>query len=127
MDASQLRSFLEERHYCVLATTNPEGHAIARPVAFSVLAGSFWFATVRGARLRNLERTPWVSVVIEDGDRDSHRAAAVDGPVIVTDKPPGQLLDLWQERHGSRAEWAAAWFELQPRRLVSYMAGNANK
>jgi hypothetical protein len=99
-----------------------EGQAIARPVAFTVLAGSFWFATVRGARLRNLERTPWVSIVIEDGDRGTHRAIAVDGPVAISDQPPQELLDLWEERHGSRAEWAAAWFELEPQRLVSYAA-----
>jgi nitroimidazol reductase NimA-like FMN-containing flavoprotein (pyridoxamine 5'-phosphate oxidase superfamily) len=123
MDATQLGSFLEERRYCVLATTNSEGRAIARPVAFTVLVGSFWFATVRGARLRNLERIPWVSIVIDDGDRGTHRAVAVDGPVTVSDRPPPRLVDLWDERHGSRAEWAAAWFELKPQRLVSYMAG----
>lgn len=127
MDADQLRSFLEERHYCVLATTNADGHAIARPVAFTVLTGSFWFATVRGARLRNLERMPWVSIVIEDGDRGTHRAVAVDGPVTISDQPPSQLLELWEEHHGSRAEWAAAWFELKPDRLVSYMAGETGE
>ena len=127
MDASQLRSFLEERHYCVLATTNPDGHAVARPVAFTVLAGSFWFATVRGARLRNLERIPWVSIVIEDGDRGTHRAVAVDGPVTISERLPQELPGLWEERHGSRADWAAAWFELQPQRLLSYTAGRTSE
>lgn len=37
MDVDQLRSFLEHRHYCVLATTNREGRPVARPVAFTVL------------------------------------------------------------------------------------------
>lgn len=120
MDAGQLRSFLEQRHYCVLATTDARGHAIARPVAFTVLGASFWFATVAGARLHNIERTPWASVVIEAGDRGEHRAVALDGPTMITVQPPGELFDVWHDRHGSRAEWAAAWFELKPRRLVSY-------
>ena len=33
------------------------------------------------AASRNLERTPWVSVVIAEGDGDEHRAVAADGPV----------------------------------------------
>jgi general stress protein 26 len=127
MNADELGSFLEERHYCVLATTNAKGHAIARRVACTVLAASFWFATVAGARLRSVERTSWVSIVIDDGERGTHRAVAVDGPVTISDQPPSQLLDLWEEHHGSRAEWAAAWFELKPDRLVSYMAGKTGE
>jgi general stress protein 26 len=122
MDGGQLRAFLEQRHYCVLATTDAHGRAIARPVAFTVVGGSFWFATVAGARLSNIERTPWASVVIEDSDGGEHRAVAVDGPALITRHPPKQLLEVWYQRHGSRAEWAAAWFEVRPRRLVSYMA-----
>jgi nitroimidazol reductase NimA-like FMN-containing flavoprotein (pyridoxamine 5'-phosphate oxidase superfamily) len=122
MGPDELRSFLEQRRYCVLATSNREGRPLARPVAFSVHGGSFWFATVRGARLANLERRPWVSVVIEEGDSGNHRAVALDGQVTLTDAPPNELLDAWDERHGSRADWAAAWFELRPQRLLSYTA-----
>jgi nitroimidazol reductase NimA-like FMN-containing flavoprotein (pyridoxamine 5'-phosphate oxidase superfamily) len=122
MNAAQLGAFLEERRYCVLATTSAAGHPVARPVAFAVLDSSFWFATVAGARLRNLEHMPWASVVVEDGDGEEHRAVAVDGPVTITGQPPPELLDAWEQRHSSRADWAAAWFELQPQRLVSYSA-----
>jgi hypothetical protein len=122
MDGEQLCSFLEERRYCVLATTDAHGRAIARPVAFTVLGGSFWFATVAGARLGNIERTPWASVVIEDSDGGEHRAVAVDGPAVITRHPPEELLEVWYERHGPPAEWAAAWFEVRPRRLFSYVA-----
>ena len=80
MDASRLATFLDERRFCVLATTTAQGHAQARPVAFTVLGASFWFATVAGNRLRNLERTPWASVVVTDGERGSHRAVAADFP-----------------------------------------------
>ena len=59
MDAEQLRSFLERHRYAVLATTSAQRRPVARPVAFTVLGASFWCATVAGARLRNLEQTPW--------------------------------------------------------------------
>jgi len=124
MDAEQLRSFLERHRYAVLATTSAQRRPVARPVAFTVLGASFWCATVAGARLRNLEQTPWASIVVAEGDADEHCAVAVDGPVTITRRPPEQLLAAWQGRHGSRAEWAAAWFEIKPSRLISYSAMN---
>ena len=120
MDVEQLDCFLTEHHYCVLATVTTKGRPQARPIAYTVLGCSFWFATVAGARLRNLEHTPYVSLVIAEGDRGSHRAVSVDGPVTILDEPPHRLLATWEERHGSRAEWAAAWFEVRPARLFSY-------
>jgi hypothetical protein len=36
--------------------------------------------------------------------------------------PPEELLRLWEERFGSRAGWAAAWFRLRPERVYSYDA-----
>jgi hypothetical protein len=65
---------------------------------------------------------PWVSLVVTEGDRGGHRAVAVDGPVTIHDSRDEQLLAAWEERHDSRAEWAAAWFEVQPARLFSYSA-----
>jgi len=121
MDDETLRAFLQERRYCVLATGSPRGRAQARPVGFLVVGGVFWFATVAGGRLRNLERTPWASVVVSEGEGDAHRAVAADGPVTVHREPPPGLLALWEERFGSQPEWAAAWLELRPERLFSYV------
>jgi hypothetical protein len=78
MDADELSSFLDERRYCILATTTADGHAQARPLGFAVVGESFWFATVAGGRLRNLRRTPWPSVVVADGEGERHRAVAAD-------------------------------------------------
>jgi len=122
MDAEELRSFLEAHRYCVLSTATPEGHPVARPVAFTVVGASFWFATVAGARLRNLQRTPWASIVVAEGDGSEHRAVAVDGSVTVVERPDDEVLAAWTARHGSQADWAAAWFQLEPTRLVSYSA-----
>jgi nitroimidazol reductase NimA-like FMN-containing flavoprotein (pyridoxamine 5'-phosphate oxidase superfamily) len=125
MDAAQLESFLDERRYCVLATTTVKGHAQARPVAFTVFGAAFWFATVAGARLRNLKRTPWVSVVVADGEGDSHRAVVAEGSTVIVERPPEELLSAWEARHGSRADWASVWFEVEPVRIFSYRAPGA--
>jgi hypothetical protein len=123
MDDEALREFLEERRYCVLATASLRARAQARPVGFAVFAGAFWFATVAGGRLRNLERSPWASVVVSDGEEEAHRAVAADGPVTVHAEPPAGLLAPWEQRFGSRPGWAVAWLELQPARLFSYGGG----
>ena len=114
MGHDELEAFLAERTYCVLATVTPAGRPQARPVAFTVFGDSIWFATVAGGRLRNLERTPWVSVVIAEGEGDEHRAVAADGPVTLFDEPPDGVLELWERRFGSRADWAAALVRAAP-------------
>jgi predicted nuclease with RNAse H fold len=123
LDDDALRAFLEERRYCVLATASPPGRAQARPVGFTVFGDAFWFATVTGGRLRNLERVAWASLVVSDGEGASHRAVAADGPVTVHRDPPAGLLARWEERFGSRPDWATAWLELRPERLYSHDAG----
>ena len=120
MSAGDLDAFLDERRYCILATTTGRGHPQARPVAFSPVGSSVWFATGASGRLRNLERTPWVSVVVTDGDRGAHRAVTLDGPVTIVAEPPADVLAEWERRFDGRADWAVAWFELQPQRVFSY-------
>ena len=93
---------------------------MARPVAFTVLEASFWFATVAGSRLRNLEMMPWASIVIAEGEGDAHRAVVVDGPVTIVRQPPVNLIDAWEARHRSSADWASASFEIRPSRILSY-------
>jgi predicted nuclease with RNAse H fold len=127
MDASNLAAFLDECRYCVLATTTPAGRPQSRPVGFAVCGGVFWFATVAGGRLRNLGRTPWASVVVMRGEGDSHRAVAVDGPVILHEQPPEDVLAIWERRFGARPAWASAWVELRPARLFSHAAEPAER
>jgi len=120
LDAEELDAFLDERRYCVLATATTRGRPQARPVGFVSFGDALWFATGASGRLENLRATPWVSVVISDGERDRHRAVIADGPVTVAPGPPDGLLDVWEARFATRAEWAVAWFELRPERLYSY-------
>ncbi len=117
-----LDSFLDEMHYCVLATVTGRGRPQARPVAFMVFGGSLWFGTGPGGRLRNVHKTPWISAVVSDRDGDGHRAVVADGLAIVLEAPPGGLLELWERRFESRPDWATHWLELRPKRLFSYAA-----
>jgi nitroimidazol reductase NimA-like FMN-containing flavoprotein (pyridoxamine 5'-phosphate oxidase superfamily) len=120
LGAEELAAFLDQRRYCVLSTSTAGGRPQARPVAFVPVGDALWFGSAASGRLRNVERTPWVSVVISEGERDQHRAVVADGPVTVRATPPEGLLDAWEARFGSRADWAVAWIELRPERVYSY-------
>ena len=123
MDAAQLRSFLDGHRYCA-GDDHRAATSRGPPGCVHCHRRSLLVSTVAGPRLRNLERTPWASIVVADGDAGEHRAVAVDGPAAITREPSEQLLAAWETRHGSRAEWAAAWFQIQPARLISYAAKN---
>lgn len=125
MDATELGEFFDAHRYCVLATASESGRPIARPVAFLVLDASVWLATVEGSRLRNLRRTPWVSIVVSAGDPGNHQAAVIDGAVTTTTGAPERVLTAWAAKHGSAADWADAWAQVSPERLFSYSAARA--
>ena len=125
MDATELGALFAAHRYCVLATASGRGRPLARPVAFLVLDASVWLATVDGSRLRNLRRTPWVSIVVSVGDPGAHQAVVIDGSVTTTTVPPERVRNAWVARHRSEADWADAWAEVRPERLFSYSAFKA--
>jgi nitroimidazol reductase NimA-like FMN-containing flavoprotein (pyridoxamine 5'-phosphate oxidase superfamily) len=121
MAAAPLRAFLEARRYGVLATARADGRPQAAPISFLVRAGSFWFATVAGARLRNLHAQPYASLVVSDGEEGAHRVVMAEGGVRLHE-PTAALASEWALRHGSDPAWAAAYVELVPERVFSYAA-----
>ncbi len=120
MTGDELEAFFDELRYCVLASATRKGRPQARPVAFIVFDHALWFGTGAGGRLRNVERTPWVSAVVSDRDGDAHRAVVADGAVVIADSPPDGLLERWEMRFGTRPDWATHWLKLCPERLFSY-------
>lgn len=126
MDAPRLAAFLSGKRYAVLATSRPDGRAQAAPVAFNVWDGAFWFASVPGARVRNLRARPYASVVVMEGEGKAHRAVIAEGPVRLIESQsgavPAEVLERWRERHGGTSGWAAVFIELRPKRLFSYDA-----
>ena len=122
MDAGELGAFVDAHRYCVLATVTGRGKPLARPVAYLVFDTSVWLATVDGSRLRNLRRTPWVSLVISVGEPGAHQAVAIDGAATTMPDAPLPVRIAWAARHGSEPGWADAWVEVRPDRLISYSA-----
>jgi hypothetical protein len=127
MDGLRLAAFLDGRRYAIVATSRPDGRPQAAPVAFIVWKGAFWFASVRGARLRNLLARPYASVVIMEGEGLSHRAVIAEGPVVLHEirdetSVADEFRRRWSSQHGSVPVWAAATIELHPDRLFSYDA-----
>jgi general stress protein 26 len=122
----ELRDFLERLVYGVLATARPDGRAHATPIAFSLEDGAFWVATVASLRLRNLRTNPWASLVLTDGQRAGpHSALTAEGPVtlhegVAFDVARERLDTGWRTRHGQPPDWAVAFIELRPERILSY-------
>lgn len=127
MDGPRMAAFLAGRRYAVCATSRMDGRPQASPVAFIAWNGAFWFASVRGARLRNLRARPYASVVIMDGEGSVHRAVIAEGPAVLhevrgPDPLPEEFRQRWMGRHGALPSWAAALIEIRPDRLFSYDA-----
>lgn len=125
----ELAALLDRHRYCVLATSRTDGRAHAAPVAFVVHDGAFWFATVRGLRLRNLQANPWAALVVMEGDTDvgeegrPHVALTAEGPVALRSIDGWRSFEAeWLRRHTDPPTWAAALAELRPERLFSHAA-----
>jgi len=127
MDGPRLAAFLDGKRYAVCATSRQDGRPQASPVAFIIWNRAFWFASVRGARLRNLRARPYASIVIMEGEGPLHRAVIAEGPAVLhevrsADPLQEEFLRRWMDRHGAVPSWAAALIEIRPDRLFSYDA-----
>ncbi|MDQ3694136.1 MAG: PPOX class F420-dependent oxidoreductase [Chloroflexota bacterium] len=68
--ADEMRRFLEEPRFAVLATLNADGSPQQTVMWFCLDGGEIVMNTKRGRKKdRNMERDPRISVCVEDGDR----------------------------------------------------------
>ena len=78
---------------------------------------TFWLPTMAGSvRERNLRGTPWLTMVIAEGDHPVHIAVLIEGPAEVA-APPEVPADV---RAAVTADWVSAWIRLTAERLLSY-------
>ena len=78
---------------------------------------TFWLPTMAGSvRERNLRGTPWLTMVIAEGDHPEHIAVIVEGPAEVVALPEVPAL----VRAGATSDWVSAWIRLTAERLLSY-------
>jgi PPOX class probable F420-dependent enzyme len=77
----QMRSFLGERRYAVLATHDPDGGIRLTPIWFLFEEDRFYFASSSGSRtVQNVERTISASVVVDSREPGQERWVSTSGP-----------------------------------------------
>ena len=78
---------------------------------------TFWLPTMAGSvRERNLRGTPWLTMVIAEGDHPVHIAVIAEGPAEVV-APPEVPADV---RAAATGDWVNAWIRVTAERLLSY-------
>src|SRR5215467_4513925 len=88
LTAAQLASYLDRRAFAVVGSTRPDGRPHAAMSIFIRRGTTFWLPTMAGSvRERNLRTTPWLTMVIAEGDHPVHIAVLVEGPVEVLAPP----------------------------------------
>jgi PPOX class probable F420-dependent enzyme len=91
---NDLHTFLGERRYAVLATHDPDGGIHLTPIWFLFEGDCFHFASSSGSRkVKNLERHPSASVVVEARRPGQERWVSASGPVVVLRGDEAQAIN----------------------------------
>jgi nitroimidazol reductase NimA-like FMN-containing flavoprotein (pyridoxamine 5'-phosphate oxidase superfamily) len=120
-----LDRLLRARKYIVVATTRRNGTPHAAMSSFALADGKVWLPTEAGtARIRNLRRNPHASLVLTEGEDETHAVVLMDGPVtLVPDADaPASSRAAWKNKFSHEPGWAKHWICVEPRRLFSYAA-----
>lgn len=123
LSAEQLVSYLGRRVYAVVGSTRADGRPHAAMSVFVQRGTTFWLPTMAGSmRERNLRGTPWLTMVVAEGDDDEHIAVIIEGPaeVIAPSEVPADV------RAAVPSEWVSAWIRLTAQRLLSFAEENTS-
>ena len=122
VSAAQLASYLDRRAFAVVASTRGNGRPHAAMSLYIRRGVTFWLPTMAGSvRERNLRGTPWLTMVIAEGDHPEHIAVIIEGPAEVV-APPRVPSDV---RAAVTGDWVSTWIRLTAERLLSYADENA--
>jgi Pyridoxamine 5'-phosphate oxidase len=122
LSAAQLASYLDRRAFAVVGSTRADGRPHAAMSVYIRRGATFWLPTVAGSvRERNLRTTPWLTLVIAEGDHGEHVMVLIEGPAEVV-APPEAPADV---RAAATGDWVSAWIRLTAERLLSYAADGA--
>jgi general stress protein 26 len=125
MSGDLLLRLLRARKYIVVATTRRNGTPHAAMSSFAVADGKVWLPTEDGtARIKNLQRNPFASLVLTEGEDETHSVVLVDGPVtLIPDSDvPGAARAAWKDKFSHEPGWAELWICVEPHRLFTYAA-----
>jgi PPOX class probable F420-dependent enzyme len=89
MTPEEVQEFLAERHSMAVATLGPTGHPHVVAMWYCFLEGdpAFW-TYARSQKVRNLQRDPRITCLVEDGDRyEELRGVQLQGRGVILDDP----------------------------------------
>ena len=90
----ELRSFLGERRYAVLATHDPDGGIHLTPIWFLFEDDRFYFASSsRSQKVKNLERSSSASVVVDAREPGRERWVSASGPLEILREDEAQSIN----------------------------------
>ena len=95
----QMRSFLGERRYAVLATHDPDGGIRLAPIWYLLEDDRFYFATPSGSRkVKNVERNASASVVVDAREPGRERWVSASGPIEILREGEAQSINgrIWR-------------------------------
>jgi hypothetical protein len=121
LSAAQLASYLDRRAFAVVGSARGNGRPHAAMSVYIRRGVTFWLPTMAGSvREQNLRGTPWLTMVIAEGDHPEHIAVIIEGPAEVV-APPQVPADV---RAAATGDWVSAWIRLTAERLLSYADEN---
>lgn len=119
LTGEQLVKVLTTRRNAVVSTTRRDGRPHSTPAAFVLHGRSIWLPLVPGAvRAKHVARQPWVSMVIAEGQLETHGVVIIEGPASLAE-PPADALETAKAKLGG-VGWVGQWVELTPERILSY-------
>ena len=123
LSAAQLASYLDRRVFAVVGSTRADGRPHAAMSVYVRRGTTFWLPTMAGSlRERNLRRTPWLTMVIAEGDHPVHIAVIAEGSaeILTPQQVPADV------RAAVTGDWVSEWICLMAERLLSYADENAS-
>lgn len=119
LTGEQVFKVLTTRRNAVVSTTRRDGRPHSTPCAFVLHERSIWLPLVPGAvRAKHVAKQPWISMVISEGQLESHGVVIIEGPATLA-KPGEDALETAKAKLGG-VSWVGQWIELTPQRILSY-------
>jgi hypothetical protein len=114
---AQLTGYLDRRAIGVISSVRLDGRPHSAPGTYIRRAATFWLPTFDATvRERNVSATPWLVLVVAEGDGSEHVAVIVEGTgtVIPAAAVPHDVTAAFAK------DWASTWLRLDAERLLSY-------
>jgi pyridoxamine 5'-phosphate oxidase-like protein len=117
LTGSRLTGYLDRRSTGVVSSARPDGRPHSALSSFLRRGATFWLPTFAGTvRERNVRTSPWLVLVVAEGEGAEHIAVIIEGPAAVI--PPAAAPASVTEAFGR--SWVSAWLRLDAEHVLSY-------